>query len=100
MHQAKTHLSRLLARVEAGEQTVIARGGKRVARLSANMLPTKKREPGTDFAELSSDLDRLLKSARYTANGSVSKPRVPRRKIERNTTLDNRKMKQLGTAVL
>lgn len=33
VHEAKTHLSQLLARVEAGEQIVIARAGKPVARL-------------------------------------------------------------------
>ena len=33
VHEAKTHLSRLLARVEAGEEVVIARNGAPVARL-------------------------------------------------------------------
>ena len=33
VHQAKTQLSRLLARVEAGEEIVVARWGKPVARL-------------------------------------------------------------------
>jgi len=33
VHEAKTHLSALLARVEAGEEIVIARGGTPVARL-------------------------------------------------------------------
>ncbi len=33
VHQAKTQLSRLLARVEAGEDVVIARRGEPVARL-------------------------------------------------------------------
>lgn len=33
IHQAKTQLSRLLVRVEAGEEVVIARNGKSVARL-------------------------------------------------------------------
>lgn len=33
VHQAKTHLSRLLAEVEAGEDVVIARDGEPVARL-------------------------------------------------------------------
>lgn len=33
VHQAKTHLSRLLAQVEQGEEVVIARNGKPVARL-------------------------------------------------------------------
>lgn len=33
IHEAKTHLSRLIAEVEAGEDVVLARGGKPVARL-------------------------------------------------------------------
>jgi prevent-host-death family protein len=33
VHEAKTHLSRLLARVEGGEEIVIARAGRPVARL-------------------------------------------------------------------
>ena len=33
VHEAETHLSRLLAQVEAGEEVVIARDGKPVARL-------------------------------------------------------------------
>ena len=35
VHQAKTELSRLLARVEAGEDVVIARRGEPIARLVA-----------------------------------------------------------------
>ena len=33
VHEAKTHLSKLLRRVAAGEEIVIARGGRPVARL-------------------------------------------------------------------
>lgn len=33
VHQAKTHFSRLLARVEKGERITVARAGKPVARL-------------------------------------------------------------------
>lgn len=33
MHEAKTHLSDLLRRVAAGEEIVISRGGRPVARL-------------------------------------------------------------------
>ena len=33
IHQAKTHLSRLLVQVEAGDEVVIARNGKPIARL-------------------------------------------------------------------
>jgi prevent-host-death family protein len=33
VHEAKTHLSRLLARVERGDEIVIARAGRPIARL-------------------------------------------------------------------
>lgn len=33
IHEAKTHLSKLLERVEAGEEVIIARAGRPVARL-------------------------------------------------------------------
>ena len=33
VHEAKTHLSRLLARVEAGEEVLISRAGQPIARL-------------------------------------------------------------------
>ncbi len=42
VHQAKTELSRLLARVEAGENVVIARRGEPVARLVACKAPVKR----------------------------------------------------------
>ena len=45
VRQAKTHLSRLLAQVEAGEEVVIARRGEPVARLIA-CKPTGKRRFG------------------------------------------------------
>ena len=45
VHEAKTSLSRLLAKVEAGEEVVIARNGTPVARL-VRCTPTGKRQPG------------------------------------------------------
>ena len=45
VHQAKTHLSRLLAQVEAGEEVVIARRGEPVARL-VRCKPRGKRQFG------------------------------------------------------
>ena len=45
VHEAKTNLSRLLARVEAGEEIIIARNGKPVARLE-RVQPRAKRQPG------------------------------------------------------
>ena len=38
IHEAKTHLSRLLARVARGEEVTIAKGGKPIARL----IPVQK----------------------------------------------------------
>ena len=43
VHEAKTHLSRLLAQVEAGEEIVIARNGTPVARLEAYRRRGKRR---------------------------------------------------------
>ena len=45
VHQAKTHLSRLLAQVERGEEVVIARNGEPVARL-VSCEPRARREFG------------------------------------------------------
>lgn len=44
VHQAKTQLSRLLARVEAGEEVVIARRGEPVVRL-VSCKARGKRQP-------------------------------------------------------
>ena len=43
IHEAKTHLSRLLQQVEAGEEVVIARAGKPVARLVPLQQPAARR---------------------------------------------------------
>jgi len=47
VHEAKTHLSQLLKRVAAGEENVIARGGKPVARL-VPVTGSRRRELGRD----------------------------------------------------
>ncbi len=47
IHKAKTELSKLLARVEAGEEIVIARGNKPIAKLvAAEPAPKPQRKPG------------------------------------------------------
>ena len=46
VHEAKTHLSRLLEAVEAGEDVVIARAGKPIARLVPASTRTRPRTPG------------------------------------------------------
>ncbi|MDX2237517.1 MAG: type II toxin-antitoxin system prevent-host-death family antitoxin [Hyphomonadaceae bacterium] len=47
IHAAKTHLSQLIARVEAGEEVIIARGDKPVARLMPIEAPKPKRVFGS-----------------------------------------------------
>jgi antitoxin (DNA-binding transcriptional repressor) of toxin-antitoxin stability system len=44
-HDAKTHLSRYLAAVEAGEEFLIARGKRPVARLSPLQGPRRSSRP-------------------------------------------------------
>jgi prevent-host-death family protein len=46
VYEAKTHLSKLLDRVAAGEEIVIARGGRPVARLVPLSRRASRREPG------------------------------------------------------
>jgi len=46
IHAAKTHLSRLVERVEAGEEVVIARAGRPVARLVPFRARVEPRTPG------------------------------------------------------
>ena len=46
IHAAKTHLSRLVERVEAGEEVVIARAGRPVARLVPYRTRRAPRTPG------------------------------------------------------
>ncbi|MEA3347850.1 MAG: type II toxin-antitoxin system prevent-host-death family antitoxin, partial [Pseudomonadota bacterium] len=45
VHEAKTHLSRLLVRAHAGEEIVIAKAGHPYARL-VPLNPAKQRQPG------------------------------------------------------
>jgi prevent-host-death family protein len=59
IHEAKTHLSRLVERVEAGEEVVIARAGRPIARLIAFKPRTEPRRPGLwrGRVELAPDFD-------------------------------------------
>jgi prevent-host-death family protein len=47
IHEAKTNLSKLLVRVESGEEIIIARAGKAVARLIPVRKAKFKRSPGS-----------------------------------------------------
>ena len=46
IHEAKTHLSRLVDEVSSGEEIIIAKAGKPLARLVALTVATKKRKLG------------------------------------------------------
>ena len=47
IHEAKTHLSRLLERAHAGEEIIIAKSGEPYARLMPLPGRQPRREPGT-----------------------------------------------------
>ena len=51
IHEAKTHLSRLLEAVERGEEVVIARAGQPIATLAAYQPPRRKIAPPGSMAE-------------------------------------------------
>jgi antitoxin (DNA-binding transcriptional repressor) of toxin-antitoxin stability system len=53
IHAAKTHLSKLLAEVEAGEEIVLARGKTLVARLTPYAPPKGKRKFGSMKGQIS-----------------------------------------------
>jgi len=62
IHEAKTHLSRLLERALAGEEIVIAKAGKPLARLVPVPGPPIRRVPGTlkGAIEIADDFDAPL----------------------------------------
>ena len=57
VHEAKTHLSRLLLRVAAGETIVIARSGRPVARLVPFSAEQLDRVAGQDSGHVHVGLD-------------------------------------------
>ncbi len=48
VHEAKTHFSKLLERVLRGEEVVIAKAGKPVARILPVVTNAPQRKPGID----------------------------------------------------
>jgi prevent-host-death family protein len=73
MHEAKTHLSRLVERAEAGEEVVVARAGKPVAKLVPFVAERAPRTPAgwegrvgiaPDLVELPADVLAAFRRAR------------------------------------
>lgn len=52
IHEAKTHLSRLVEDVAAGEEVIIAKAGRPVARLVALEKPAERRKLGILAGEM------------------------------------------------
>lgn len=52
IHEAKTHLSRLLIRVLAGEEIIISKAGKPMARLVPYQKPARKRVLGRGAGQM------------------------------------------------
>jgi prevent-host-death family protein len=78
IHEAKTHFSKLLARVMQGEEIVIAKAGKPVARLVPERPPAAARRiPGIDKGKLkiAEDFDEMSKSEldRWYNSGVIPK---------------------------
>lgn len=71
IHDAKTHLSRLVERVEAGEEITLARAGRPVARLVPYVRSSSPRQPGLwrgllvvpdDFDAMNDEITELFES--------------------------------------
>lgn len=69
IHQAKTHLSKLLEEVAKGKEVIIAKAGKPVAKLVSFKEEKKPRKPGLwkgkiwmsdDFNEEDEDINKLF----------------------------------------
>jgi prevent-host-death family protein len=71
VYEAKTHLSRLLDRVEAGEEIVIARAGRPVARLVPYHVAGEIRRPGVwrSKVRIAEDFDTLPDELTATFQG-------------------------------
>jgi prevent-host-death family protein len=72
MHEAKTHLSRLIEDVAAGEEVIIARNGKPVARLLPVIARSRPRLPGQwrGQVRIGAEFDAPLPPALSTAFGA------------------------------
>lgn len=68
VHEAKTHLSRLLLQVAAGEEVIITSRGKEVARL---VPPVRQRQLGLDVGRFTvpADFDAPLSAQELAAFG-------------------------------
>jgi len=73
LHAAKTHLSRLVDRAAGGEDIVIARAGKPVARIVALEEPGRPRAPGLlrGKIRIADDFDAPLEDEKEWVDGGI-----------------------------
>lgn len=73
VHEAKTHLSRLLERVARGEEVVIARAGKPIARLVAWTPQNPERKLGAFAGQIiiADDFDSLPEDLQAAFDGEL-----------------------------
>lgn len=71
IHEAKTHLSRLLERALAGEEIIIAKAGKRIARLVPWKMTPAPRKLGQFSGQvtMADDFDELPEDMRDALEG-------------------------------
>ena len=85
VHAAKTHLSRLLDEAAAGEEIIIAKAGKPVARLVPVAKPQKRGGFGADKGRIwiSPDFDVLPDDIARALGVDPGNEREARRRLER-----------------
>lgn len=76
IHEAKTHLSRLLTRVAGGEEITIAKAGVPIARLVPVSVEECKRPLGIDAGKvwIAEDFDAPLPEVEALFEGTVKRP--------------------------
>ncbi len=73
IHEAQTHLSRLVERAAQGEEIIIGKAGKPVAKLVPYREPAAQRTPGywRDRVRLAEDFDQLPESLASAFRGEL-----------------------------
>jgi|ERR1039457_6584598 prevent-host-death family protein len=84
VYQAKTHFSQLLDRAEAGDEIVIARAGRPVARLVPLARSGRQRVPGTshELVGAAADIDDGMLSRAAAKLGTTTKKDTVNRALE------------------
>ncbi|MFY9842045.1 MAG: type II toxin-antitoxin system prevent-host-death family antitoxin [Terriglobales bacterium] len=90
VHEAKTHLSRLLRRVAAGEEVTISRAGVPVAKMIAATAPSKSRPMGMDRGKIwmAEDFDEPEPGMEATFHGPITTDAAP---VQKTTTARRKK---------